>query len=132
MNKSIAFAAAFTLLCSGATVAIAAANDTIVTCKDGTRTNAGSSVCSKHGGVQKTENASTPIDTTKGFARNQTATTTKTKTHTTTASNTTHKKAASKATSSPTAKCIDGAMYFSTERRGACASHGGVDKWFIW
>ncbi|HYM34512.1 MAG TPA: DUF3761 domain-containing protein [Steroidobacteraceae bacterium] len=130
MNKSIAFAAAFALVCGCATVAIAVASDTIVTCKDGTRTNAGSSVCFKHGGVQNTENASTPIDTTKGFAPNATAT--KTKTHTTTASNTTHKKTASKATSSPTAKCKDGAMYFSTERRGACASHGGVDKWYIW
>ena len=134
MNKSIAFALACALVCSGTAVTIAAASDTIVTCKDGTRTNAGRSVCSKHGGVQKTESTSTPIDTTKGLAPNQTATKTsaKTQTHTTTAANTTRGKVSSKATGSPTAKCNDGAMYFSRERVGACASHGGVNKWYGW
>jgi hypothetical protein len=134
MRTIIALGVAFALLCSG--ISIAAADDGgWVTCKDGMKMHGGGA-CESHGGVQipVTKSTptvkSTPIDTTKGLTPNKTATTTKPKAQKTAASNTTQKHAASKKTHDPTAKCMDGAMYFSTEHRGACAAHGGVNKWY--
>jgi hypothetical protein len=85
--------------------------------------------CANHGGVLIEMNT-TPIDTTKNLTPTKTATKEKTKSQKTAASAATKKKTVSKKSSSPTAKCNDGAMYFSTERRGACASHGGIRYWF--
>ena len=131
MSKCIAFAATFALLCSGVSIATAADDGGWVTCKDGMKMHGGGA-CANHGGVLIPTSTSTPINTTKSVTPKRTATATKTKTHTTSVSNTTRKKVTAKATSSPTAKCMDGAMYFSRERRGACAKHGGVDKWYGW
>ena len=128
MNKFIAFAATFALLSSGISIATAADDGGWVTCKDGMKMHGGGA-CANHGGVLLATSTSTPIDTTKGLTPNKTATKPKMQK---TASKATHKIAVSKRSSGPTAKCIDGAMYFSRERRGACASHGGVAKWYGW
>ena len=131
MNKFAALAATFALLCNGSAVAIAANGGTTVTCKDGTKRHASKDACSDHGGVKKSKNTSTPIDTTKGLTPpSSSTTTTKNKTNASSVSKTTRKKTTSKATRNPTARCNDGAQYFSTERRGACASHGGVKTWY--
>ena len=111
-------------MCSGISIATAADDGGWVTCKDGLQMHGGGE-CSNHGGVLIAKSTSTPIDTTKGLTPNKTATTKKSPTQKTAAVAKT-KKAVSNKTSGPTAKCMDGAMYFSTERRGACASHGGV------
>jgi hypothetical protein len=138
MNKLVALAIVFALLSNGGTAAIAAESDVKMACNDGTMDQVkGKDTCSKHGGVWKaksgtsTRSAATPIDTTKGLTPpSKTAATTKIKTRT--ASGTTPKKAPSRGTRGPTAKCMDGALYYSRERRGACATHGGVDKWYGW
>jgi hypothetical protein len=136
MNKFMSLTATFALLYGGTTIVFAAEAGEWVTCKDGLKMHGGGA-CSNHGGVLIEANKSTPvkttpIDTTKGFVPKQTATTAKSKTPSASASKSTQKKAASTTTRNPTAKCLDGAMYFSTERKGACSKHGGVDKWFGW
>ena len=128
MKKLIGFAAAFVFLCNAISIANAADTGGWVTCKDGMQMHGGGA-CANHGGVLIEENKSTSIDTTKGLTPNK-ATTKKTKTQKTAASSVTKKKSVSKRSSSPTASCNDGAMYFSTERRGACAKHGGVRYWY--
>ena len=132
MHKFVALAAAVGLLCTGTATAIAADTVAKVTCADGTIEHS-KGECSAHRGVQAAKDTSTPIDTTKGLTPpKKTATTSSSKTPTSSTSKSAKKKTASMASSSPTAKCNDGAMYFSRERRGACASHGGVKKWYGW
>jgi hypothetical protein len=128
MSKIITFAAAAALLCCGSFV-IAAETSTSVTCKDHTKDHAGKDACSHHGGVQKAKSAATPIDTTKGFTADNKALSANDKTPTKQASNTKH-KSATHATNYPTARCNDGAQYFSKKRPGACMSHGGVKTWY--
>jgi hypothetical protein len=128
MSKTIAFAATLAFLCCDISIVTAADDGGWVTCKDGSQTHGGGA-CANHGGVLIVDSTSTVIDTTKDLAPTK-ATTKKSKTQKTAASTATNKKAVSKRSSSPTARCVDGAMYFSTERRGACASHGGVRYWF--
>jgi len=129
MSKFVGFAAAIAFLCSGISIANAAGDGGWVTCRDGMKMHSGGA-CDNHGGVVIEPNKSTsaPIDTTKGLRPNNTATVKKAKTQKT-AATTKPQKTASKKTSGPTARCMDGAMYFSTERRGACAAHGGVRSW---
>jgi len=133
MNKFVGLAATFAFLCSEISIATAADDGGWVNCKDGMKMHGGGA-CSNHGGVLIPESTSTPIDTTKGFTANKTTTEKKTKKQktaasTATKSTATKKKTVSKKSSGPTARCMDGAMYFSTEHRGACASHGGVRNW---
>jgi hypothetical protein len=132
MKKFIAFAAAAALLCAS-TVATAAAAGEWFTCKDGLKVQT-KVTCDLHGGVlieatKSTPSKSKPIDASKGLVPKQTAMTTKT---TTKKSATPARKKVAARSSSPTAKCRDGALYYLRERRGACASHGGVDKWLGW
>jgi Protein of unknown function (DUF3761) len=128
MRKLIGFVAAFAFLCSSASIAIAADNGGWVSCKDGLQVR-GERACEAHGGVVLAKSTSTPIDASKGPVPNKTAAK-KTKTQKV-AATTTKKKTVAKRTNTPTAKCMDGAMYFSTERRGACLKHGGVRSWYI-
>jgi hypothetical protein len=127
MRKFIGFAVTCAFLCSDISVAAAADAGGWVTCKDGMQMHGGGA-CANHGGALIDENKSTPIDTTKGLTPNKTAAK-KSQTQKTVASAATEKKTVAKKSSGPTAKCKDGAMYFSTEHRGACASHGGVKHW---
>jgi hypothetical protein len=131
MTRCINLAAALALLLMAALASTAAiaADKPLYTCTDGAQTSA-KHLCGEHGGVKgsvpNANGASKPIDTTKGL-------TPPTKTATTSKSKTSNKSAsASKRTGGPTAKCNDGALYYSTEHKGACLSHGGVDKWYIW
>ena len=132
MSKSIGVAATFALLCGG--ISTANADDGAwVTCKNGMQVHSGAS-CEQHGGVRIEMTKSTtakpiPIHALKTPTPNNGAAA-KTKTQKTASSGTSKKKTASNATRNPTAKCMDGAMYFSTQRSGACAKHGGVDKWY--
>ena len=126
MSKSIMFAM-FALLCSIASIA-AAADGEWLTCKDGLHVHDGGT-CSTHGGVLIEAKKSTPIDTANGVTPNKTAAT-KTKSHAATTSKTTQKKTTSKRVSGPSAKCKDGAMSYSTQRKDACGKHGGVDQWY--
>jgi len=131
MRKFFSIAAAVGLLCSG-TLVFAADSGAKVTCADGTIQHS-KAACADHHGVQPSKSASTPIDTTKGLTPPKTtATSSANKTQASSTSKSAKKKTASMASSSPTAKCNDGAMYFSRERRGACASHGGVKTWYGW
>jgi hypothetical protein len=84
--------------------------------------------CENHGGELIEVKQPAPIDTTKALAPDQKATVKKTKTQTT-AAVAKPKPTAPKTTSNVTARCNDGAMYHATERRGACAKHGGVRNW---
>jgi hypothetical protein len=134
MKKFIAFAAACALLCVGTTVATAAAAGEWITCKDGLKVQ-NEVTCAMHGGVlietiKSTPIKSKPIDASKGLAPKQTATTMSTTKNSSTHTST-RKKVATKS-SSPTAKCNDGALYYSRERRNACATHGGVKDWYVW
>jgi hypothetical protein len=131
MKKPIAFTAASALLFSGISIATAADDGEWVTCKDGMKMHSGGT-CANHGGVLIETNAapikSTPINASKGVSKPAAA---KAKTQKTATASKARRKLAS-TTRNPTAKCMDGAQYFSRERRGACASHGGVDKWYGW
>jgi alpha-acetolactate decarboxylase len=134
MRKFIGFAATCALLCGDISIATAADAGGWVTCKDGMQMHGGGA-CANHGGVLIEENKSTPVDTTKGLepktaTKAKNTNTQKTKTQKTAATSETKNKTVSKRSNSPTAKCKDGAMYFSTERHGACASHGGVRQWY--
>lgn len=134
MKKFIRFAAAFAFVCSGISFANAA-DDGWVSCKDGLKVR-GERACEAHGGTVMPITASPiPIDASKAPTPNKTASaktikTQKAKTQKV-ASVAAKKKTVSKRTNTPTAKCVDGAMYYSTERRGACLKHGGVRSWYI-
>jgi hypothetical protein len=132
MKKFIAFALASALLFIGM-VATAAPAGEWVTCKDGLKVQ-NKVTCGLHGGVVIEANKSTPIksqpiDASKRPVSKQTMATTKDTTKNRSASS---RKQVAARSSSPTAKCNDGALYYLRERRGACASHGGVNKWFGW
>jgi len=127
MSKFVGFAVTIAFLSSGISIANAAGDGAWVTCRDGMKMHSGGA-CENHGGVLIEPSKSIPIDTSKGLTPNGTATVKKTKTQKT-AATTKPQKTVSKKTSGPTARCMDGAMYFSTERRGACAAHGGVRSW---
>jgi hypothetical protein len=126
MRKFFIFATS-ALLCSIVSIA-AAADGEWVTCKDGLHVHDGGT-CSTHGGVLIEAKKSTPIDASKSVASNKT-TATKTKSHTTTASKNTQNKTTSKRVSGPSAKCKDGAMSYSSQRKDACGKHGGVAQWY--
>jgi len=130
MSKFIGFAVTIAFICSGISIANAANDGSWVTCRDGMKMHSGGA-CENHGGVliEPTKSTSTPIDTRKGLTPSNTATAKKTQTQKT-AATTKPQKAVSKKTSGPTARCNDGAMYYSTKRSGACAAHGGVRSWF--
>ena len=122
MSKFIGFAITFAFLLSGTSVANAAGDGAWVTCKDGMKMHSGAD-CSTHGGELIEMKKTKPIDTTKALTPKK-ATTTKQTTSTGKA-----QQAATKKRSVVTARCNDGAMYQSTERRGACGKHGGVRHW---
>ena len=133
MQKFFAFVAAAMCLCASH-VANAAAVGQWYTCKDGLKVQIQVS-CDLHGGVRieatkATSARSKPIDASKDLVPRQTATA-KSKTKSSAATAAARKKVSARS-SSPTAKCNDGALYYLRERRGACATHGGVDKWFGW
>jgi hypothetical protein len=136
MNKSVRFAAMFAFLCSGSSIAVAAGDGGWVTCKDGLQVR-GERACDVHGGVvlaKSSSNSPLPIDTRQPLSPNATpgksASIKKSQAQKVVASATTKKKATN-TRNTPTAKCMDGAMYYSTQRRGACAKHGGVRSWYI-
>jgi hypothetical protein len=95
-----------------APVAAVRAQDSTVTCKDGTTGTAGRGACSHHGGVNKTASATTtspaptPAATTKSSTSSSTSSTTPA------------------ASSGSTVTCKDGTT--GTAGRGACSHHGGV------
>ena len=137
MSKFIGFALTCAFLCSHMSIAKAANDGGWVSCKDGLQAH-GEKACESHGGRVIPVNA-TPIDTTQGLARNQTVSSRTLSNKTVTAKKTKTQrsaalvkpqKAGAKRTNTPTAKCMDGAMYFSTERRGACLKHGGIRSWY--
>src|SRR5215471_11966833 len=113
MNKLVAITAALTFLSLGSPIASAADSSTSVTCNDHTKQHGGKDACAHHGGVQKPKTTATPIDTTKGFTPDNKATSASSKSNASHASSTAQKKTNSNATSYPTARCNDGAQYFS-------------------
>jgi hypothetical protein len=133
MKKFIALASILTSLCTG--LSMAAEDDGWLTCKDGLKVHKGAS-CENHGGVQiaaiKSTSTVIPIKTTRIDTKQGLAPTAKAKTPKSKAASSARPRTVSRSTRNPTAKCLDGALYFSRERRGACASHGGVDKWYGW
>jgi len=128
MSKFVGFAVTIAVLFGNISIANAAGDGSWVTCRDGMKMHSGGA-CDSHGGVVIEPSKSLAIDTTKGLTPNNTATAKKPKTQKT-AATTKPQKTASKKTSGPTARCNDGAMYYSTKRSGACAAHGGVRSWF--
>ncbi len=129
MSKSVAFAAFLLLIDAVATVGIAAEiRNSTMTCNDGTEVYL-ESACAHRGGLKKVASAAPPVKVSKGFTSSTTTSTKKTKAAATSKN---RKKTASRSTRDPTAKCLDGALYYSTKRQGACAAHGGVDKWYGW
>jgi hypothetical protein len=129
MSKLVGFAVTCAFLCGAISIASAADAGGWVTCKDGMQMHGGGQ-CWNHGGEVIPESKAIPIDTTKGLAPNKTAATKKTKTQKTAAAGETKKKTVSNRSNTPTAKCRDGAMYFSLDRHGACGNHGGVHHWY--
>jgi hypothetical protein len=136
MKMFVAFATGIALLAGNTALGIAAGIDAqVIHCKDGTEVYL-ESACADRGGALKIvgTSKSTKIKTTKELAPKKAGTTTTTKTKDRVAAGSTKVRntRVTQSTHSPTAKCVDGAMYFSRERRGACAAHGGVDKWIGW
>lgn len=133
MKKLIALFAASALFCGASDTF--AGSDSLIECSDGSLSQDVMGACTNNGG-RKSKGAATPIKVSKGAApidtRNGFISNKNVKSKTTVASANNKKKTTSKISSSPTAKCNDGAMYFSRERKGACSKHGGVDKWYGW
>jgi hypothetical protein len=118
-------------------VAAVRAQDSTVTCKDGTTGTAGRGACSHHGGV------GTPTSTTASTAPAAPAATAPAKTSpapassttatsTTATSTTAAGKSGKSETTDPTgaiAKCKDGLYSHSKTHTGTCSRHGGVAQW---
>ena len=109
-----------------------------VTCKDGSSSKGGQGACSHHGGVNKgaaasgeaasgaAASTSTPAAAPKAAPASAAPAATAKASETAAGSSAMKSTADSAKSGTPTAKCKDGTMSYSTHHSGSCSHHGGV------
>lgn len=95
-----------------------------VTCTDGSTGTAGRGACSHHGGVQSATAAMAPAPLPTRPAPSRPAPTPRA------APRSAEAPSRSTPNSGASARCRDGSLSYSANRRGTCSHHGGVAEWY--
>jgi hypothetical protein len=103
------------------------AQETKVTCKDGTKSKAGQGACAKHGGIAPAGETKAEMKAVKKEEQKEMKA--EEKTETKAVKKEEKAKEEEKVAAGATAECKDHTYSHTKSHKGACSGHGGVLKW---